>query len=830
MANTLTGSADGDSGTPQASAPGTIPKSPAGPAGAGGTTPATASGDADTPSNQKAGSVTLPTLPNYTFTASETSKQEVSRISTPGRRLKNPLGEFNTYTYQLSLYVITPAAYAAFIASGRKKIDIFNSVAEGTEGGGAWLVAQSGGINNTNNKRAPGFEFDYGIDNLQINSYITGKSNGGTANNSDFDYSFDVIEPYGFSFISNLRRTNDEIARYTPGGSSSNPENPSKQFFILGIRFFGYGADGIPAQPSDIMSYNGANTDPNFVEGAIDPMSENGSIFENYRDIVITSIKFKLDGKMTVYHIEAKNASGQGAFSVKRGLIPSGTEIPAGNVAQAIDKLMVELNKVQKQRKDGNKIGVPNKYKVMWAPGTQQIIDATLISPADLQKFKWPGSGALTTEQVNAALETRTQGASNTETSVKYKADTPVLQAINQIIAQSSFLENALKTVYTTALQAPEKQNAPAQISNTQQTKVSWYSCSATIEKMVWDDIVKDWAYDITYYIQSYQTPIVDSVYVKSGKYYPGPHKRYDYWYTGKNSEIIRYEQTFDNLYINVALDPSQGVAATNGGNAPAGSDQQNTSAGQGNSSASPTDVAKVPGLRTDQNRLGRTGDGMEAQNNYLTSLYDPNAFAKAEIDILGDPDYLFEEPSFSENTIYSAIYGANNFNINPTGGYVFIEIDFKEAVDYTSTTGTLNINDSIQFLKYPPSISKKIKGVSYLLWQVDSKFSGGAFTQKLTCSINLFAPDPPAAADAARPAENNQNTTPLGTPPKEPTLSSSNPGLAPDPKFNASQGKSTPPNTSNQTPATPVTPTGPGGTPVAGDKPAPSPTVPVKR
>ena len=80
MANTLTGSADGDSGTPQASAPGTIPKSPAGPAGAGGTTPATASGDADTPSNQKAGSVTLPTLPNYTFTASETSKQEVSRI------------------------------------------------------------------------------------------------------------------------------------------------------------------------------------------------------------------------------------------------------------------------------------------------------------------------------------------------------------------------------------------------------------------------------------------------------------------------------------------------------------------------------------------------------------------------------------------------------------------------------------------------------------------------------------------------------------------------------------------------------------------------------
>jgi hypothetical protein len=805
VTNPVPGSGDDDSGAPQASAPGTTPNSPAGPAGAGGTTPSTASGSETAPPAGRPSSVTLPTIANYTFSDfSKASTQEVDRISTPGRRLKNPLGEFNSYTYQLSLYVITPDAYAAFIASGRKKIDIFNSVAEGKEGGGAWLVAQSGGINNTNSKRAPGFEYDYGIDNLQIKSFITGNSNGGTANVSDYDYSFDIYEPYGFSFVTNLRRINDVIAEYS-GGQASTPENPSKQFFILGIKFLGYGSAGTPAKPSDVMSYNGAETEPNYVTGAIDPLSRNGNLFEYYKEIQITSIKMKLDGKMTVYQMEAKNAGSQGGFSMKRGLVNFATSITAGNVAQAIDDLMVKLNDVQQQRLVSGRIGAVNKYKVVWAPGTQQIIDATLISDADLQKFKWPGSGAITQEQVNAALEVRTSSASNTSIKIEIKEQTPILQVINQIITQSSFLENALKTVYTTSLQAPENQNAPAQVENAQQTRVSWYSCSAIIEKMVWDSNVDDWAYDIVYYIQSYQTPVVDSVYIKPGKYYPGPHKRYDYWYTGKNSEIIKYEQVFNNLFINVALDPRPSDIVPAPGQ-PAGSPTPASASNPGTRTDPPPatstesapitpGVSQVLGQQSNQIRLGRTGLGMEAQNNYLTSLYDPAKLASFTMEILGDPDYLFEEPSFSENVIYSSIYGSgsNSFNINPTGGQVFIEIDFKEAVDYTSQTGTLSINDSIQFWKYPEGISSKIKGISYMLFKVDSKFSGGSFTQQLSGQINTFSnADPPA--DREGPAEEGTGAS-----------------------------TTTPANDSNQTSATPVTLTGPNGQPVANSDGSPN-------
>ena len=96
------------------------------------------------------------------------SNANTGSASAPGRRLKNPLGSLASYNYQVSLYMITPDAYDAFTASGRNDVEALQ-----TDGaGGAFLIAQSGGINNNNAKRAPGFEFDYYIDNLEISQWL----------------------------------------------------------------------------------------------------------------------------------------------------------------------------------------------------------------------------------------------------------------------------------------------------------------------------------------------------------------------------------------------------------------------------------------------------------------------------------------------------------------------------------------------------------------------------------------------------------------------------------------------------------------------------------
>jgi hypothetical protein len=317
----------------------------------------------------------------------------------------------------------------------------------------------------------------------------------------------------------------------------------------------------------------------------------------------------------------------------------------------------------------------------------------------------------------------------------------------------------------------------------------------------------------MTYVIQTYETPVIDSAYANPGAKYYGPHKRYSYWYTGKNTEILQYTQQMDNLYYNVALNGGTGTntdeSATGGNNANAG--PPGTAAGSsGNATNGPTNVAKVPNKRTSQPRLGKLGVGMEAQNNYLTSLYDPGAYAKAKITIMGDPDFLIQDSSSSQNEIYSKFYGGDGFTINPNGGQVFIEVDFKEPIDYNNDTGYLDINNSILFWKYPENVSKQIKGVSYQVITVTSTFSGGKFTQTLDTVINDFGDTSAQQTDQARPPDSSSNAGNAGSAPSDSKSTTQATGLKPD---NPSQQSkpATPATGSPQAPQQNTTPTNAG-------------------
>jgi hypothetical protein len=168
---------------------------------------------------------------------------------------------------------------------------------------------------------------------------------------------------------------------------------------------------------------------------------------------------------------------------------------------------------------------------------------------------------------------------------------------------------------------------------------------------------------------------------------------------------------------MNVALSPNGDPASQGGG----------------------ANIPTFPNKKQNQDTQGRQDVGMEAQNAYMTSLFDPGAYTKAKVTILGDPDYLVQETPASVNQVYNQFYGSDGFTINPNGGQVFIEIDFKEAVDYTNSDGLLNINESIYFWNYPAAVANKVKGVSYMVLDVEHSFKSGKFQQTLTCCINDF-------------------------------------------------------------------------------------------
>jgi hypothetical protein len=632
--------------------------------------------------------------------------------------------------------MITPDAYSAFIESGRKNINAFQDVSN--TGNGAFLIAQSGGVNNGGVKRAPGFDVDFYIDDLKISQAINGKDTGASTNVTDL--SFTITEPYGFSFVTRLRNAASQLAKVSKSKNYRDLENPSRQFFILGIRFQGYDSNGNVMSSKDVIGSNS------------DPAGNAYGAYERYYDMVIKTFKFNIDGKATVYKLTAASTPTGAAFGMKRGVIYNGASVKGSTVHDVLMGespnslgLLAKLNADQNQLVESKAATIANKYSVKYlGSAEEEIKNASIVSQADLDKSKFPMSKAKTTSDSNAKQELASS-PDNTSRQITLTSGIPLLQAIDNIIKQSSYLEKALKVVYAASEQPDPESNSEDEIKNNNNRNIKWYNIGAEVKSLGWDPKQGDFAYDITYVIQPYETPVVLSAYADKATKYYGPHKRYEYWFTGKNSEVIKYEQQMDNTFFNVVL-----------------GDVGSTSTAQGGS----TDVPTIAGLPQGQDKTGKLNTGLEAQNSYMTSLYDPGAYAKAKITILGDPDFLMGTNPVSEAAVYNQFYGVDGYTINPNGGQVFIEINFKEPQDYKNSTGLLSINESIQFWKYPASIQKDIDrrggGVSYMVLSCNSSFSKGSFTQELVAVINTF--DNPSSDEtssgAGRPTANESQSS----------------------------------------------------------------------
>jgi hypothetical protein len=594
--------------------------------------------------------------------------------------------------------MITPDALDEFNRSGRKDIFMVNGAREsdGNESG-AYLIAQSGGINNPAT-RAPGFEYDYYIDNLKIVSAVTGNSTASPTTNVGFD--FTITEAYGLSFITNLKRAKEALERYSTTINYKNSTNASRQFFILGLKFLGYDAAGQLITKSNLVN----ETDPTF---------------QRFYDINITEIGFKIDGKTTTYNIKAASLPIASALGQKRGVIDKGaTQLVGNNVQQILNQLMGKMTKDQEDDVKAKKREFGNTYSIRFIDDADSIAQSSIVSLADTSKIKWPMANPTDKKTVNDSLSIKAQPNSN-ERTVAFNRDTPILQAITSVITQSEYLVNGLKSVYTTAEQPNAETNSQSAEKIDSNKRLKWFNIAPVISGTKFDTIIKDWVFDIEYQVRTYEIPVLMSAYADKTTPYYGAVKRYEYWWTGQNSEVIKYEQTMNNAYFNVSLGGGDASSTATGGNA---------------------QVPLVTSKVQPADKLGKLGVGKEAQNSVTTDLMTPGDWANAKIEILGDPDYLSNETA-NINDDAKSFYGPDGFTIDFKAGQVFIEIKFLEAVDYEHDTGLMKINTDILFFDYPVSIAKKLDGaISYLVTRITHHFRSGKFTQELECKINTFA------------------------------------------------------------------------------------------
>lgn len=645
----------------------------------------------------------------------------------PGRRKDNPLSNFSSYAYAVSLYMVSPDVANSFINSGGKTVSIKNNP-------GLYVVAQSGGINNDNENRIPnnskalledngGKGLDYYIDDVNLTTLLPGGKNRATAST---EIKFKIVEPTGFTFLQDLAKASEEINKASAllGGNVNSQPNGFNQCYILGVRFYGYNADGSLVKASD-AEFNG------YTNGT----SDQNSVVERYFSIRITNVKFKLDGKIVTYQCEAIVVSEQAAYGQINATIKNQLKLEGRTVNDVLNGysggsknssgLMKAMTNISEVDKDKKLVTKPTSYRIEFLDDQNKvdlnspIAKATLI---DEQTFASTASAVMTNKTtIDASFKATSYDPSST--TITITAGQSILNVIDNIITKSNYITDSLKETVSPGVEGQSKDKPEL-------NKLRWYSINPVVKINSFDEKTNNWTYDIVYQIKQYDIAYIRSTEISQVSKYPGPFKFYYHWLTGKNSEILSYEQTYDNLFYTVASMSTKG--------------EDGKVTGVGDSTVAVQNSAGNTDATT-----GAKNKGSQINENVRAQLYSPDQ-TQAKIKILGDPDYIMTLVGVN-NPAESKFYGQNG-SINPLSGQVFIQVVFNTATDYLSS-GILDVSDQLQFYRTDRVQKAGIDGLVYMVNAVESSFARGTFTQTLDCLLvdeNRLVTDAKAANKAA--------------------------------------------------------------------------------
>jgi hypothetical protein len=617
-----------------------------------------------------------------------------------GRRLFNPLSEFSSYTYKIGLYLMDPIYYNAYMDGDQSAVKNFK------------LIVQSGGITKgIDSERATGFDLDFYIDNLEILTYVAAKETKAASNSVDFK--FKVIEPYGFTFtkLINDLQVATQSAKVDAEGKKEQIVALRQHFFIM-ISFYGYDKNGKLVSGDDYPQADITRSDKQ-------------AVFERGFPIAITGLKFKLEDKTVTYDIEAKMVNEIVGKGIQRGMVMNAMTISGETVEDALNGptgLFTLLNKNEATALAKENSGIDSKLEYSSIIEKDSLIgESRLVTDKYYTKEKSLMSYVTGSVDSNVRTEwlNKLGDVDKQKREISIPANTPILQAIDTVIMQSTYIRDAMKAVEKEQYSKVQSTDSDF-ITKSPKRALAWWHVSPDVRiNLKRDEKRNDYVYKINYNIQTYEIPYVRSLVHGYTKQYYGPHKRYEYWYTGENSEIIGYEQAYNLVYFVGASTLSQAAQIAKDKTAPS------TAISNQNADETP----KKDGT-------------MNLENSIKAFLYSPVDQLTVKIKILGDPDYLM--PSMAGGKIQTTdtsqggftglverFYG-KDYTINPNSGQVFFEVDFLQATDYNIDQGLLDINHEIKFWNYSPELSKQVKGMTYQLIRVTSRFSKGKFEQEL--------------------------------------------------------------------------------------------------
>ena len=370
---------------------------------------------------------------------------------------------------------------------------------------------------------------------------------------------------------------------------------------------------------------------------------------------------------------------------------------------------------------------IPDIYEIKFADPL--LMNAKVSPPGPLDKSFAGGppqqtaADELLSEKQNLSPGVRQRSAT---------AGQQIVQFIDTVLRNSNYITEQQKVIWNSKTNSWEANGKSAQ-------NFAWFNISCQAEQLQYDPKQNDFAYRITYIIAPYQIPVLSEYFDNTG--FRGVHKTYNYWFTGQNTQVLDFEQAYNNAWTQ-ALTSDISVRAGNESTASLVNSREQWK------------KRYMPA--SNQARQGGDGKTFEAGANAADYLYTTDT-ATINLKILGDPAWIPPPTNIQPGQFSTSAFFPDG-SINTSASAAYFEFAWNKPTDYDPNTGLMDPGQN----NFGSDRSNGIAGVaqqaiSYTATTVKSMFRGGRFSQELGGTW-LQSPTKKAvtAADSGRKTDPN--------------------------------------------------------------------------
>lgn len=640
-----------------------------------------------------------------TSTASEVTASDSATTSNNSNKndkpIPNPLLAYPSYTYGLSLAILT--------------VNEYNDVVSDTKNYKAnrVIIASAGRHNNdegmTMFKRAPHFSEDFYFENLNMTTVI-GMNDRSRATNA-IDLKFTIIEPYGVTLLDRIIDLSADI------GSVNYISQP----YLLQIDFFG-------------------TNDAGEIVGIIPDQTKR-------IPIRMLSMNIKASAKGAEYEIVACPYN-HSAWDLSTVTTPANFEITADTIdsflSNSVDHIAddsAQCTALYKAKSYGD--ALTGYFEHLAIRDKSKISDKYnfKVHPDILKNngglFNL-NSETLSTAQTPMASEENGMairgGPGNLEHNVRIFAintGTTIDQVVAFAMRHTHYLQGQVKPVSSFN---GDDVAYKKYLDSTADKPLKWYKIVPTIKLGDYNIPQETWSRTITYHIIPYTVYNTKTREGPQGTW-TKPWKLHNYWYTGKNNDVLDFNIEFNALYYTAVTAYREHLSRTQN---LLEADITNAKIDAKSREANAIMLAGKKSVIINSQQHP-TGGEMTIESIALadieSSLYTTAGgdMLQAKLKIIGDPQYIKQDEVFyppSMTTILEQVDGTGNEprliangSLNMDQGEVYVQVTVKSPSDLDESTG---------MMKFDSKHSTSLFSGMYRILTVESTFSGGKFEQTL--------------------------------------------------------------------------------------------------